>query len=146
MKIRTSTVTDEVMARHFARNGETWEALARLGAGDGAELALRFAYGTAGARADSELAEFLQRETGYEIEIEQEGVAGKTPPMWATRAVLDDWVWKMVVLGHNHGGCVFDGWTATVTTGGNREHVGVPRAQTWQHRIEVTAPRAEVLA
>jgi hypothetical protein len=145
VKIRTSPVTTDVMTQHFARNRETLETLARLGVGDGVELALAFAYRTAGPRADHELAAFLRRETAYEIEVELEGVSGTTTPMPVTRTELDDWVWKMVVLGHDHGGCLFDGWTATVAAGGQRRHGGMTRAQARQP-LGGTTPRPQVLA
>jgi hypothetical protein len=119
VKIQSSSPTAEMIARHLARNEQTWETLVRLGVHDGAELELAFAFGTAGPEGDRELAKFLQRETEYEIEIESEGVAGQTPPMRASRAALDEWVRKMVLVGHEHGGCSFDGWTTTIAVGGS---------------------------
>lgn len=127
MNIRKLTLTPEVIARHLERNEQTWNALVRLGVGVGTQLELAFAYGTAGSEADRELARFLQRETEYTIAIEPQGVAGATPPMAASPAALGEWVKRMVLAGHEHGGCVFDGWTTRVATRSRRaaivEHV-----------------------
>ncbi len=145
MKTRRSTPTvdvmADVMAHHVARNEQTWEALVRLGVHEGAELALAFAYGTAGPEADRELAKFLEREAEYEVEIESEGVAGRTKPMPASPAALNDWVRKMVFAGHEHGGCIFDGWTATVPAGSNWvEHLAAQPAMSANHRGRALTP------
>jgi nucleotide-binding universal stress UspA family protein len=108
---------DEVIAREVAQNRETWAALQRLGVTEGAELRLEFVYESGGEAADRELAEYLRRETGYEVRVEPGGVTGATPPTVVDPQALDDWVARMVVAGHEHGGCAFDGWTATVSAG-----------------------------
>lgn len=104
----------ELLRRHLALNAQTWGALVRLGVRDGDELALAFAYATAGPEADRELAGFLERETAYAIELEPGGVTGRTVPMPVSAAALDDWVRSMMRAGQDHGGCAFDGWTTTV--------------------------------
>jgi nucleotide-binding universal stress UspA family protein len=109
---------DEVIAREVAQNAQTWEALGRLGVREGTELTLEFVYETGGAAADRELAEFLRGEAGCEVEVESGGVRGKTKPTPVSPAALDEWVARMVFAGHEHGGCVFDGWTATVSARG----------------------------
>ena len=38
-------------------------------------------------------------------------------PMPVSPAALDEWVTRMVLAGHEHGGCAFDGWTATLPPG-----------------------------
>jgi len=114
----------EVIAREIAQNKQTWDALARLGVREGTELALEFVYETAGLAADRVLAEFLGGE-GYEVEIEPGGVSGQTMPMPVSPAALDDWVARMVLAGHEHGGCAFDGWTATLSARrGSRDAAG----------------------
>jgi nucleotide-binding universal stress UspA family protein len=109
---------DEVIAREVAQNTQTWEALGRLGVREGTELTLEFVYETGGAAADRELAAFLRSQAGCEVEVESAGVSGKTGPMAVSPEALDEWVARMVFAGHEHGGCVFDGWTATVSAGG----------------------------
>ena len=111
---------DEVMARERARNARTWEALVRLGVREGAEIALEFAYESGGPAADRVLAEFLRQETGYRVEVEPEGITGWTPPIPVSPSSLDAWITKMVLAGHDHGGCAFDGWTATLSAGRGR--------------------------
>lgn len=108
---------DEVIAREVAQNRQTWEALQRLGVGEGAKLCLEFVYESGGAGGDRELAEYLRSETDYALEIEDGGVTGSTQPMAVSPEALDDWVAWMVLAGHDHGGCAFDGWTATVSAG-----------------------------
>ncbi len=108
---------DEVIAREVAQNRETWEALERLGVAAGAKLRLEFVYETGGEAGDRELAGYLRRETDYDVEIETGGVTGQTRPMSVDAQALDDWVAWMVFAGHDHGGCAFDGWTATVSAG-----------------------------
>jgi nucleotide-binding universal stress UspA family protein len=111
---------DEVIAREVAQNTQTWEALGRLGVRAGTELTLEFVYETGGPEADRELAEFLRGEAGCEVEVESGGVSGRTAPIPVSPAALDEWVARMVFAGHEHGGCIFDGWTATVSAGSAR--------------------------
>jgi nucleotide-binding universal stress UspA family protein len=108
---------DEVIARETAQNAKSWDVLARLGVREGTELALEFLFDTGGLAGDRELAAFLRSETGYEVTIEPGGVTGHTPPMPVSPTALDEWVTKMVLAGHEHGGCAFDGWTATLSAG-----------------------------
>jgi nucleotide-binding universal stress UspA family protein len=108
---------DEVIAREVARNKETWQALERLGVTAGSKLRLEFLYETGGEAGDRDLAEYLRRETDYDVEIEDGGVTGSTQPMRVDPKILDEWVAWMVLAGHDNGGCAFDGWTATVSAG-----------------------------
>jgi hypothetical protein len=117
---------DEVISGEIAQNAKSWAALRRLGVRDGDELPLVFHFETAGAQADSDLAEFLRSEAGYEIVIERDGLTGWTPPIALGRAALDDWVRKLLYASYAHGGCVFAGWTATVAVG--RRPVSPPLA------------------
>ena len=111
---------DEVIARETAKSARTWEALLRLGVVEGVELALEFGYESGGPAADRVLAEFLRRETGYKVEVDPEGITGWTPPIPVSPSSLDEWVTKMVLAGHDHGGSIFDGWTATLSAGRSR--------------------------
>jgi hypothetical protein len=107
---------DEAIGREIAQNRRTWAALERLGVRQGAELPLQFFFETAGAEADRELADVL-REGGYTVVLEQDGLAGTTRPMALSPEAIDDWVRGMLYVGYQHGGCVFAGWTATVSIG-----------------------------
>jgi hypothetical protein len=108
---------EELIAREQARNAETWEALVRLGVREGRELALEFVYETGGVDADRALAAHLRTTYAYEAVVESNGVTGETTPMAVSPAVLDAWIVTMVLAGHEHGPCAFDGWTATVSAG-----------------------------
>ena len=106
--------SDDMLERAFAVNRRTWGALALLGVRAGDMLPLHFFFETAGEAADRELAAFLCCETDYDVVIEADGVTGRTRSMPVSPATLDDWVRGLVVIGHDHGGCRFAGWTATV--------------------------------
>ena len=105
---------DEVIARERPQTAAAWQALTRLGVAPGTALALEFVYESGGMTGDRLLAEFLQSECGYEVKLEPEGVSGQTPAMALNPDVLDEWVGQMVVAGHGHGGCAFDGFTVTL--------------------------------
>ena len=76
---------------------------------------LEFAYESGGPSSDRVLAEYLRQENGYEVEVDPDGIEGWTPPLAVSLAALDEWVTRMVVAGREHGGCTFNGWTATVS-------------------------------
>jgi hypothetical protein len=99
---------DDLLARHRARNAQTWGVLERLGVREGAELALSFDFAGAGPAADRLLADHLRDELGYVAEVEVDGVSGRTLPMTVSPRLLDEWVMSMLGLG------AFRGWTATV--------------------------------
>jgi len=105
---------DDVIAREYERNAETWRALCRLGVDEGSELALEFVYESGGAESDAELAAHLRQTTDYTVDLDDSGVSGETRPMALGRELLDNWVREMICAGHDHGGCAFGGWTATV--------------------------------
>ena len=100
---------------HLRRNAETWDTLERLGVRDGTELPLRFCFETGGREADENLAAFLRIEAGYEVSIDRDGVSGSTRPMALSLAAIDTWVARMLDVGYEYGGCMFAGWTATVS-------------------------------
>jgi nucleotide-binding universal stress UspA family protein len=108
---------EPVIAQSLQQTAATWAALVELGVRPGDELALEFVYASNGEVADHELAAYLRDSAGYDVEVEAEGVSGQTRPMATGPALLDGWVRTMVCAGHEHGGCVFDGWTATVSAG-----------------------------
>jgi hypothetical protein len=105
---------DEVISDELAQNARSWEALRRLGVRPGAKLPLVFLFETAGPEADRELAQFLRRQAGYRVVIDEDGLTGWTPPLALDRPALDDWVRMMLYAGYEHGGCGFSGWTAIV--------------------------------
>lgn len=109
---------DELIALEIAENARSWKALARLGVREGAELPLEFVYESGGPAADRVLAEFLRTDRRYEVEIAPEGITGWTLPMPLSPSALDEWVTQMVLAGREHGGCAFDGWTATISRRG----------------------------
>jgi len=111
---------DQVLARQDAENAETWEMLQRLGIREGSELPLEFVYESGGPAADRVLAEFLRNESGYKAEVDADGITGWTPPIALSPAALDGWTETMVRAGHEHGGCVFSGWTAALAAGPSR--------------------------
>ena len=84
---------------------------------EGAKLRLEFVYETGGEVGDQQLAEYLRREKSYDVVVEGAGVSGSTAPTPVGPQALDEWVAWMVIAGHDNGGCAFDGWTATVSTG-----------------------------
>jgi nucleotide-binding universal stress UspA family protein len=106
---------EEVIARETAQNTRTWEMLARLGVEEGTPLVLEFLYETSGPVSDSLLAEYLRGREGYRVDVEPDGVTGQTAPLPVSPATLDAWVTEMVLAGHEHGGCAFDGWTADLS-------------------------------
>jgi nucleotide-binding universal stress UspA family protein len=108
---------EELIERERAQNVRTWEALCRLGVEQGRELPLEFVYETGGAAADRELAAYLRSETDYEVTLERGGVSGLSSPLALSLDALDGWVARMVLAGYEHGGCAFDGWTATLHAG-----------------------------
>ncbi len=114
---RSALDPGETLERELEQNSRTWASLCRLGVKEGAELPLRFCFNSAGLEADRALAEFLRDEAGYDVMIEKEGVSGSTSPMTLGPAALDAWVSAMVQAGHDHGGCLFSGWMATVSAG-----------------------------
>ena len=116
---------DEVLARQSAENAETWEMLQRLGVSEGNELPLEFVYESGGPAADRVLAEFLRSEAGYRAEVDADGITGWTPPMALSPAALDGWTETMMREGHDHGGCVFAGWTASPAAGADGRRPGV---------------------
>jgi hypothetical protein len=99
---------DDLLAKHLAKNAQTWAVLERLGVREETELSLAFAFEARGPDADETLAEQLRHELGYTAEVDEDGVSGCTTPMPVSPRALDDWVSSMLRLG------AFSGWTATV--------------------------------
>jgi hypothetical protein len=95
-------------------NPETWGALREHGVTEQTELRLDFFYMAPDRESAETLARFLRDETDYEVEANAEGVAGSTQTTTVSAEVLDDWVTWMVLAGHEHGRCEFDGWGAEV--------------------------------
>ena len=93
---------DELIAAMVARNRQLWELLERAGVTEETELRLEFFYDSAGDAGDAELAEFLGRETDYEVHRTSEnyGIIGSTKPTTVSRQILDEWVDWMVIAGY----------------------------------------------
>ncbi|SRR6266545_1702079 len=107
---------EELVAAMVGRNAQLWIALTKAGVTEAMELRLDFFYDSAGEASDAELAAFLESETDYEVlrTSKQYGVTGSTQPTTVTRQKLDEWVEWMVLAGHEHGQCKFDGWGAPI--------------------------------
>ncbi len=92
-----------------ARNQQLWTALQNAGVTEQTELRLDFYYDSAGNQSDAELAEFLRRETDYDVQVGESGnygVTGATQPTGDPEK-LDQWVTWMVLAGHENGRCKF---------------------------------------
>jgi hypothetical protein len=108
---------DELVGRELRRNEETLAVLRRLGIGESDMLPLSFVFETGGAGADRELAEFLGSYAGYEVEVDAQGVSGRTKPIEMSSGALEHWVRAMLRAGNWCGGCVFGGWTVAISRG-----------------------------
>lgn len=105
---------EDVVARQIAMNGQTWEALQSHGVTEETEVRLDFFYRAPDKSSADDLAAFLKAETDYEVAGEPSAVIGSTQPTTVSREILDQWVEWMVLAGHEHGRCEFDGWGAAV--------------------------------
>jgi hypothetical protein len=106
----------EVIAGNIVRSREVWKVLAERGVTTDTKLTLDFFYDSAGRDQDEQLAEFLRRETDYDVALTSEiyGVTGSTRPTTVSPEILDEWVEWMVLAGYENGGCKFDGWGAEI--------------------------------
>ena len=114
--------TQDVLELQLAMNSQTWARLQELGIDESAELRLDFFYDAPGEAEAKALADFLRRETDYDVDFEstreeehsdeQWSVSGSTQPTTVSLAILDQWVSWMVTAGAENGGCKFDGWGA----------------------------------
>jgi hypothetical protein len=107
----------------LAMNRQTWQALQEHGVTEQSKLRLDFYYFASSEQEARELADFLQRETDYDVAISSSGggflkkktwlLKGTTQETEVSLAILDQWVEWMVAAGEEHG-CDFDGWGAEV--------------------------------
>ena len=108
----------ENLAELEEMNADSAERVAETGA-DGVRIEFAFAAST--QEVADELAEYLETEGDYlvelrapETETDEWTVAGTTPEVAVTRAGLDQWVRTMTIAGWGHGRCRLDGWNALV--------------------------------
>jgi Regulator of ribonuclease activity B len=111
----------ELLGRQLAMNGQTWETLQRHGVTEETELRLDFFYVAPAEKQAEGLAEFLTRETDYEVRVQSQpagllkgrtwAVVGRTQETKISRDVLDHWARWMVGAGLASE-CEFDGWGA----------------------------------
>jgi hypothetical protein len=109
-----------ILARQLEMNPATWEALTDRGVTEESQLRLDFLFNAPGRSQGEQLAEFLQHETDYDVEVtsHKKGllakptwmVVGKTQPTSVSLEILNDWVTWMVTAGAERGACEFDGW------------------------------------
>ena len=104
----------DIVAHQRAMNRDTWAALQENGVTDGMQLRLDFFYVAPRRGASDELAGFLRAETDYDVRADDTSVSGSTKPTTVSPRMLDDWVEWMVLAGHEHGRCEFDGWGAAI--------------------------------
>lgn len=108
----------ENLAELEEMNADSAERVAETGA-DGVRIEFAFAAST--QEVADELAEYLETEGDYLVEVrapetetDEWTVAGTTPEVAVTRAGLDQWVRTMTIAGWGHGRCRLDGWSALV--------------------------------
>lgn len=105
---------EDVIADLLVINEHSWGALQRLGVTEDTRLSLHFDYEGDDEAANERLADFLRRETDYEVKVVSNGVTGSTKPRTVNLEALDEWVRWMVLAGYENGGCKFDGWDSVV--------------------------------
>jgi hypothetical protein len=105
---------DDVIAKLMVINEQTWVALERLGVTAETQLRLHFDYEGDDEAARSRLADYLRRETDYEVQVVPDGVTGSTEPRTLSLESLHEWVRWMVLAGYENGPCKFDGWDSTI--------------------------------
>jgi hypothetical protein len=113
-KHSTEWQPEDVIAELLVINEDTWGALERLGVTEQTHLRLHFDYAGDDEAANAQLADYLRGETDYEVQAVEDGVTGSTQPRTVNLESLNEWVRWMVLAGHEHGGCKFDGWDSTV--------------------------------
>lgn len=105
---------EDAIAAKQTRNIHMWEALQKHGVTEASELRLDFFYDAPNPSAAKQLAEFLRKETDYDVEFTEDSVTGTTQPTTVSPSILDEWVAWMVLAGYEKGRCTFDGWGAEV--------------------------------
>jgi len=113
-KHSTEWQPEDVIGELLVINEDTWGALERLGVTEQTLVRLHFDYAGDEEAGNAQLADYLQRETDYEVQVVEDGVTGSTQPRTINLESLNEWVRWMVLAGHEHGGCKFDGWDSTV--------------------------------
>ncbi|MCU1472643.1 ribonuclease E inhibitor RraB [Amnibacterium sp.] len=106
----------ENLAELEEMNADSAESVAEAGSDS---VRIEFAFAASTQEVGDELAEYLETEGDYEVEVrapetetDEWTVAGTTPEVAVTRAGLDRWVRTMTIAGWAHGHCRLDGWSA----------------------------------
>jgi hypothetical protein len=107
----------DLLQEQMARTRATWARLKEHGITDGRELQLDFYYDAPTNARATELKQFLERETDYEMRVVADRddwiLRGHTQPSPLSLPVIEQWVDWMVTAGFQFD-CVFDGWGAEV--------------------------------
>jgi hypothetical protein len=97
-------------------NTDSAEGVAATGA---ATVHIEFAFAASTQEIGDELAEYLETEGDYDVEVrapetetDEWTVSGTTPEVAVTRAGLEQWVRTMTIAGWAHGQSRLDGWSA----------------------------------
>jgi hypothetical protein len=105
----------ENLAELEEMNGDSPESVAEAAAG---AVRIEFAFATQTQETADELAEYLETEGDYEIEVraprtemDEWSLQGTTPEVTVSRDGLDEWVRTMLVAGWVHGESRLDGWS-----------------------------------
>ena len=108
----------ENLAELEEMNADSAESVAETGAD---AVRIEFAFAASTQEVGDELAEYLETEGDYEVEVrapetetDEWTVAGTTPEVAVTRSGLDRWVRTMTIAGWLHGQCRLDGWSALI--------------------------------
>jgi hypothetical protein len=106
----------ENLAELEEMNTDSPDSVAEAGA---EAVRIEFAFAASTQEVGDELAEYLETEGDYEVEVrspetetDEWTVSGTTPRVAVTRAGLEQWVRTMTIAGWVHGGSRLDGWSA----------------------------------
>ncbi|MDO8302707.1 MAG: hypothetical protein Q7T18_05660 [Sedimentisphaerales bacterium] len=105
-----------LLIKQLILNERIWTALRNSGVTDGDEFCFNFKFIAHTRSAGKSLQEFLCGRPDYDADVALEGlfrerwiVRGATPPMKASKSVVDQWVVGMMMAGFKHR-CDFCGW------------------------------------
>jgi hypothetical protein len=97
-------------------NTDSAESVAETGA---ESVRIEFAFAASTQEVGDELAEYLETEGDYEVEVrapetetDEWTVSGTTPEVAVTRGGIEQWVRTMTITGWVHGRSRLDGWSA----------------------------------
>jgi hypothetical protein len=106
----------ENLAELEEMNTDSAESVAETGA---ESVRVEFAFAASTQEVGDELAEYLETEGDYDVEVrapetetDEWTVSGTTPEVAVTRAGIEQWVRTMTITGWVHGRSRLDGWSA----------------------------------